>query len=347
MNTVNLGLSLIVPEQSQKHVPVNESLSRLDAIVQLSVKRRDLAVPPEAQDGDRYIVAVGASGAWSGQTGKVAVSRSGGWFFISPLPGWVFWIENEALLLVWDGAAFRESASYRVGEAVRFSTDAMVLAGTSPNSVYFNLANALPGAHGGYTFFSSGGGPAPIGSFGIYDQTYGARLFIDPNGNLTPGADNAFSLGTGGQRWSAVWAANGTIQTSDTRDKIEQATLPGETAVALLDAIEAITFQWRIGGWDIQPLEPQPDGALQPVKASERPGTRRHAGFRAQDVRAALDALGEDFAVWGMENLGDPDSRQWLRPDQLIPVLWSAVRETRRELADLRATVEAFTKNPD
>jgi hypothetical protein len=31
-------------------------------------------------------------------------------------------------------------------------------------------------------------------------------------GNFIPETDNAYSLGQSGQRWSAVWAVNGTIQ---------------------------------------------------------------------------------------------------------------------------------------
>src|SRR5690606_7640506 len=39
-------------------------------------------------------------------------------------------------------------------------------------------------------------------------------------GNVLPQADNASSLGASGARWSAVWSATGTIQTSDARQKI-------------------------------------------------------------------------------------------------------------------------------
>lgn len=71
-------------------------------------------------------------------------------------------------------------------------------------------------------------------------------------------------------------------------------------------------------------------------EAQSKPGTRLHAGFLAQEVKAAMDAAQVDFGVWGREDVNDPDSRQWLRPDQLIPVLWAALRETRAEVAALR-----------
>lgn len=51
--------------KAQKHVTHNEMLAMLDAIVQLAVLDRDLTSPPGApDDGDRCIVAAGASGDW-------------------------------------------------------------------------------------------------------------------------------------------------------------------------------------------------------------------------------------------------------------------------------------------
>lgn len=88
----------------------------------------------------------------------------------------------------------------QVDGAVHVAADHLALVASSTNSVYLNLGNTAPGAHGGFTFFASGGGPAPSGSFGIYDQTYASRLFVSPEGNLLPGVDNAFSLGSAGAR---------------------------------------------------------------------------------------------------------------------------------------------------
>ncbi|HHN73529.1 MAG TPA: DUF2793 domain-containing protein, partial [Thermopetrobacter sp.] len=63
MTSPNLALPLLSAAQAQKHVTVNDALSRLDGLVQLSVKDRNLAAPPASPvDGDRYIVATGGSG---------------------------------------------------------------------------------------------------------------------------------------------------------------------------------------------------------------------------------------------------------------------------------------------
>lgn len=87
--SANLSMPYILPSQAQKHVTHNAALQRLDALVQLTVEERTLTVPPALPDeGARYIVATGASGAWAGQDGALAVYEGGGWTFVTPRPGW-------------------------------------------------------------------------------------------------------------------------------------------------------------------------------------------------------------------------------------------------------------------
>ncbi|MDZ4391352.1 DUF2793 domain-containing protein [Cypionkella sp.] len=102
-----LSLPLIQPAQAQKHVTHNEALRLLDLMVQLSVQARDVTVPPVgAVPGDRYIVPVGASGAWNGQAGKIALFETGVWQFFTPLAGWQAYVVAEAAMAVFDGAAW-------------------------------------------------------------------------------------------------------------------------------------------------------------------------------------------------------------------------------------------------
>lgn len=88
---------------------------------------------------------------------------------------------------------------------------------------------------------------------------------------LAPTADNAYSLGFDGVRWSAVWSANGTIQTSDLRDKVDRETIEPELALTILREVAAdpdglITFRWSIGGTEIVEVE---EAALVPETRSE------------------------------------------------------------------------------
>ena len=107
MTTPNLALPYIAAAQAQKHVTHNAALDRLDGLVQLSVKDRDLtAAPASPAEGDRYIVATGATGAWVGWDGDVALFSGGAWVRLNPRPGWRVWIEDEAVLLVFDGTSW-------------------------------------------------------------------------------------------------------------------------------------------------------------------------------------------------------------------------------------------------
>lgn len=98
-------------------------------------------------------------------------------------------------------------------------------------------------------------------------------------GDARPGADNARSLGTSAHRWSVVYAATGSINTSDERDKQDVGAVPD----AWLDA-------WGDVGW----------GRYRFREAVARKGedARWHIGLVAQQVHGAFAARGLDaFAI--------------------------------------------------
>jgi len=105
--TTHLLLPYILASQAQKHVPHNDALRLLDAMVQLSVLDRDLTAPPASPaDGDRYIVASGAIGLWAGWDLNVAFWVDGIWMRLVPRPGWLAWIADEAAFVVWNGSVW-------------------------------------------------------------------------------------------------------------------------------------------------------------------------------------------------------------------------------------------------
>ncbi len=107
MTTPNLALPLLAAAQAQKHVTVNEALARLDGLVQMSVKDRDLAAPPASPaEGERYIVASGATGAWAGWDGDMVLFSAGTWLRLIPQEGWRVWVEDESELVVRMGGAW-------------------------------------------------------------------------------------------------------------------------------------------------------------------------------------------------------------------------------------------------
>lgn len=103
--TPNLSLPFIESGQAQKHVTHNEMLRILDALVMLAALDRDLSLPPPApQDGARYIVKAPGSGAFIGKDNQIAHFVDGGWLFHPPQTGWICFVADESLLLVYDGA---------------------------------------------------------------------------------------------------------------------------------------------------------------------------------------------------------------------------------------------------
>lgn len=107
MTTANLGLPLIDASQAQKHVTHNEALFSLDGLVQLAVLSSALSAPPSSPaEGQRWIVAASASGAWAGKSGQVAAYYDGDWRFFAPNPGWLAYDLSTQTLLAWSGAAW-------------------------------------------------------------------------------------------------------------------------------------------------------------------------------------------------------------------------------------------------
>ncbi|MFN3867486.1 MAG: DUF2793 domain-containing protein [Hyphomicrobiaceae bacterium] len=117
--TPNLALPYLMPAQAQKHVTHNEALRGLDATLQIGIVDRDLASPPaNPADGDRYIVATPASGAWSGRDLRIAAWQDGAWMFYTPRPGWLAWIADEGQLVVWTGTTWTAASSGGGGSGV-------------------------------------------------------------------------------------------------------------------------------------------------------------------------------------------------------------------------------------
>ena len=363
--TPNLKLPYIMAAQAQKHVTHNEAVRALDALVQLMVLDRDLANPPPTPaDGDRYIVAASPTGAWAGQTGSLAAYQDGAWAFYVPKEGTVAWLADEDVLVGYTGTAWQAVAPTPAVIAAALAGQAVpnvAQLGISANADTTNRlsvtspATLLNHAGNGHQLklnknattdtasllFQTGfSGRAEIGTTGddglhikvsANGGTFTEALSIDATtGDSTvprtlktsavrPRTDNAYGLGAAGSRYTDVWAVNGVVQTSDAREKTDISTLPARRAAAVVDAITPVTFRW---------LQPDAD-------------PRVRAGFLAHELLHVLAMSDLDIAACGREDVDDPNSRLWLRPEQLIPVLWSALRETRRDVARLAAAAGA------
>ncbi|WP_227285309.1 DUF2793 domain-containing protein [Boseongicola sp. H5] len=110
-DTPQLNLPLLSPSQAQKHVTVNEALSRLDGMVQLRLKSLSVNDPPAvAEEGDCYAVPSNGVNAWAGQGGQIAIYVNGGWDFVAPRQGFRAVILDEGGLAMHDGEDWRAGA---------------------------------------------------------------------------------------------------------------------------------------------------------------------------------------------------------------------------------------------
>ncbi len=155
------------------------------------------------------------------------------------------------------------------------------------------------------------------------------RMRISRDGELLPGTDNLYIVGNGSKRWAAIYAANGTIQTSDQRAKtaVNNASL----GAAFISSLRPVSYKWVEGG---KRDTGKRDADGNPIYES-LPGERTHWGFIAQEVKQAVDAAGVDFGGWVLTDKDDPDSQQALRYDQFIAPLTKALQEALQKIEDL------------
>lgn len=106
-DTARLGLPLLQAAQAQKHVTVNAALARIDGLLPLVIVARDRTDPPAAAaEGAVWAVPEGATGAWAGQAGRLALARNGGWDFVTPQRGWQAFFEAEGRSAIHDGGGW-------------------------------------------------------------------------------------------------------------------------------------------------------------------------------------------------------------------------------------------------
>lgn len=86
--TPRLALPHILVNQAQKEMTHNAALNRLDILVQSTVLSAEIADPPLAPaEGEAWVVAAPATGAWAGRETMIAQWIGGAWSFLEPRPG--------------------------------------------------------------------------------------------------------------------------------------------------------------------------------------------------------------------------------------------------------------------
>lgn len=73
--------------QAQKEAHVNEAHIIADAMMHCVVAGEASSPPASTTDGECWLIGANASGAWTGQSGKIACHNGGNWLFMMPSHG--------------------------------------------------------------------------------------------------------------------------------------------------------------------------------------------------------------------------------------------------------------------
>ncbi len=194
---------------------------------------------------------------------------------------------------------------------------------TIDNTGFVGIANTVPGdlLHVGTTT----GARIRIGSLESIEDFGGNVLAI--NANWVPTTDNARSLGTLANRWTTVFATNGTINTSDARDKENVENL--NYGIKDLMKLRPVSYTWK-----------------------ENPQWGKKIGFIAQEVQPVLkeviqigelkskkEALNDD----GTSSLKETDKLGIYYSD-IIPVAVKAIQEQQTQIEKISKENEALKK---
>jgi hypothetical protein len=213
--STHLLLPYVLAAQAQKHVTVNEALRLLDGLVQLAVLDRHMTAPPASPaDGDRYIVASGATGAWSVWDLNVACWVDGAWMRMVPRAGWQAWVVDEASFLAWDGSAWVSAGlpaffSDAVFELAHDSDPtrravfdlAAIATGAVRSFALPDVSTELAGLSGAQTFDGDktfAGEPIASGAVATIGTAPGTASYGVGTGATASGAAKTVNLGTGG-----------------------------------------------------------------------------------------------------------------------------------------------------
>ena len=179
---------------------------------------------------------------------------------------------NGTAVAVAQATAFRPNAS---------SSYSLGTSGQRWTSVYAN--ELVAGASGAAQYKEDTGFAVVNGTSGVVTAFNGTGVTVTQATGFRPFADNTYTLGTSGQRWSEVYAAVGTINTSDGSQKQQVRDLTDaerNVAKAIKGLIRAYKFN--------DAVEAKGDEA------------RIHIGVIAQDVQAAFAAEGLDATKYGL-----------------------------------------------
>jgi len=141
---------------------------------------------------------------------------------------------------------------------------------------------------------------------------------------LTPVTDDSYNLGSSARRWTAIYASNGTISTSDVR--LKTAIKPLKYGLSELFRLEPIAFKWK---------EEKEDGFVIPDAEKEY-----KLGFIAQEVQKIIPEVivsheWKEYEETPGELVKEETERLGMRYSDLVPVAIKAIQEQQGMIDNL------------
>jgi len=165
------------------------------------------------------------------------------------------------------------------------------------------------------------GGPGSIGN-GCFIKTG-----TSSTSRILPATDNVGYVGENSYRWQAIYAVNGTIQTSDGREKNTIA--DSNLGLSFIQSLRPVSYKWNVGE-NVVTYDEEKNPIVTP-----RAGVRSHYGFIAQEVKAVIPE-GVDFGGFVQE---PDDGMMSLRYHEFIGPLVKAIQELKAEVDSLKAQI--------
>ncbi|MCS6627162.1 DUF2793 domain-containing protein [Roseibacterium beibuensis] len=213
-HTARLGLPYLAAGQMQKHVTLNEALTRLDAVVQTAVVSRTQADQPAAPpDGALYILPADATGSfWEGWGEGVLVrAEAGGWTVVGAPDGLIALVLDVGELVVRDGAAW-VSLGDRLDRVQNLSrlglgttADAANPFAARLNKALWTAVDAGDGGDGDLRLTFNKEGPGDVLCL-LFQSAWGGRAEL----GLIGDDDLRLKVSADGSTWQDVWSVDRT-----------------------------------------------------------------------------------------------------------------------------------------
>lgn len=177
--------------------------------------------------------------------------------------------------------------------------------------------NSIPDAIHFLQVGSNNGASIGIGS-AEYIADSGTNL-LNMRASLSPTTDNLFALGSSTKRWISLWAADGTINTSDAREKTNINDL--QYGLKEIMQLHPVSFNWK-------------------KQVSEG----KKLGVLAQEIQKVLPEVVRDYEYVTDEVTGKTTKvkteRLGVMYSDIIPVLIHAIQEQQAEIEELKSIVQ-------